>query len=138
MDLLEKNNRSNSQNKKGFFTIEKRKHPRFLVDLPLNYSRVGDTGIYGGMIANISEGGFLAFIHQRLEIGDLLRIEIIYLREFEVETIRAVAKIVWSDLSSLKNSEEGRYGLQFLSIDEKDLLRLKNYLKDISTVRLKF
>jgi len=131
MDLLNKNNKSNSETQNGIFTAEKRKHLRFLVDLPLNYSCVGDIGIYGGIITNISEGGVLAFIPQRLEIGDLLRIEIIYVRGLELETIRAIAKVVWSDLSSLENSEEGRYGLQFLSIDEKDFIRLKNFLKEI-------
>lgn len=132
MDPLYKNVNINSQSTKEIFAFERRKHQRFNVELPLNYSRMEESQIHGGIIANISEGGLLAFIHQKLEIGILLKLEIIYIRNLELETIKAISKIVWSDLSSMDHSGEARYGMQFTSMDEKDFNRLKGLLKEVA------
>ena len=128
---MDQNNHSTSQTKMGVLAIEKRKHPRFSVELPLDYSRVNGKETYGGMVANASEGGLLVYLPERIEIGSLLKIEIFYVRGLELDTIKAVVKVVWSDLAARESWGEHRYGLQFESIDEKDFNRLTTLLKEV-------
>jgi len=131
MDKANRDNQQTSQTKMGVLSIEKRKYPRFSVELPLNYSRVESKEILGGMVANASEGGLLVYLPERMEIGAFLKIEIFYVRGLELDTIQSVAKVVWCDLASRENWGEHRYGLQFQYIDQKDLSRLTTLLKEV-------
>ena len=115
----------------GVLSIEKRKYPRFSVELPLNYSRAEAKESFGGMVANASEGGLLVYLPERVEIGTLLKIEVFYVRGLELDTIKAVAKVVWCDLAARESWGEHRYGLQFQYIDEKDFSRLATLLKEV-------
>ena len=131
MNEMDQNNPSTSQTKMGVLAIEKRKHPRFSVELPLDYSRVNGKETYGGMVANASEGGLLVYLPERIEIGSLLKIEIFYVGGLELNTIKAVVKVVWADLAARESWGEHRYGLQFESIDENDFNRLTTLLKEV-------
>jgi len=131
MNKMDQNNPSVSQTKMGVLAIEKRKHPRFSVELPLDYVRLNGKETYGGMVANASEGGLLVYLPERMEIGALLKIEIFYVRGLELDTIKIVGKVVWADLAARESWGEHRYGLQFEYIDEKDLNRLTTLLKEV-------
>ena len=131
MNKRDQNNPATSQTKMGVLAIEKRKHPRFSVELPLDYSRVNGKETYGGMVANASEGGLLVYLPERMEIGSLLKIEIFYVRGLELNTIKAVGKVVWADLAARESWGEHRYGLQFENIDENDFNRLTTLLKEV-------
>jgi c-di-GMP-binding flagellar brake protein YcgR len=131
MDKMNRNNPSISQTRMGVLSIEKRKYPRFSVELPLNYTRAEGKDILGGMVANASEGGLLVYLPERFEMGGLLKIEIFYVRGLELDTIKAVAKVVWCDLGARESWGEHRYGLQFQYIDEKDFSRLTTLLKEV-------
>jgi len=131
MDKVNRSNPSTSQAKMGVLSIEKRKYPRFSVELPLNYPRAEGKETLGGMVANASEGGLLVYLPERMEIGAFLKIEIFYVRGLELDTIKAVAKVVWSDLAARESWGEHRYGLQFQYIDQKDLSRLTTLLKEV-------
>ncbi len=122
---------STADKKLGVLAIEKRRHPRYSVEFPLDYARVEEKETYGGMVANVSEGGLLVYLPQRMEIGTVLKIEILYVQGLEFSTIKAIAKIVWSDLAAKESWGEYRYGLQFLQIEENDYTRLINLLKEI-------
>ncbi len=131
MNKMNQNNQSLTHKKMGVLAIEKRKHPRFSVELPLDYSRVEGKGTFGGMVANASEGGLLVYLPERIEIGTLLRIELFYVKELELDTIKAVVKVVWSDMAARESWGEHRYGLKFEYIDEKDFTRLTALLKEV-------
>ena len=131
MNRLNEDKHPSSQTKMGILAVEKRKHPRFSVELPLDYSRIEGKEVYGGIVANASEGGVLVYLPERIELGALLKIEIFYVRGLELDTIKATAKVVWSDLAAMASWGEYRYGLHFQSIDEKDFSRLMNLLKEI-------
>jgi c-di-GMP-binding flagellar brake protein YcgR len=131
MKKMDPNNQPGSQGKMGVLAIEKRKYPRYSVELPLDYARVNGKEILGGMVANASEGGLLAYLPERIEIGTSLRIEIFYVRGLELDTITAVVKVVWSDLAARESWGEHRYGLQFESINEHDFNRLTTLLKEV-------
>ena len=131
MNKVDQNNPSVSQAKMGVLAIEKRRHPRFSVELPLDYVRLNGKETYGGIVANASEGGLLVYLPERIEIGALLKIEIFYVRGLELDTIKIVGKVVWADLASRESWGEHRYGLQFEYIDEKDFNRLTTLLKEV-------
>jgi c-di-GMP-binding flagellar brake protein YcgR len=131
MNQLNENRNTSSQTKTGVLAIEKRKHPRFSVELPLDYSLIDGKETYGGIVSNASQGGLLVYLPERIEIGTLLRIEIFYVKGLELDTIKAIGKVVWSDLAARESWGEHRYGLQFQSIDEKNFGRLVNLLKEI-------
>ena len=125
------NNNVTAERKMGILAVEKRRYPRYTAEFPLDYAKVEEKETYGGMVANVSEGGLLVYLTQRMEMGTALRIEILYVQGLEFNTIKAIAKIVWSDLAAKESWGEYRYGLQFLHIEENDFARLMNLLKEI-------
>jgi len=131
MDKHIKTNPSTSHTKLGVLAVDRRKHPRFSVELPLDYCRVEGRETYGGIVANASEGGVLVYLPERMEMGAVLKIEIFFVSGLELDTVKATAKIVWSDLAAKTSWGEYRYGLQFQSIDENDFTRLMNLLNEI-------
>ena len=119
------------ESKKGVLAIERRKHPRFFVELPLDYSRKGNKGDFGGIIQNASEEGVLVYLPEKLDLGELLKIEIYFAKGLELNTIQGIAKVVWTDLAARESWREHRYGLQFQSIQKGTLQRLKGLLKEV-------
>ena len=115
--------------KKGVLAIDRRKHPRFTTELPLDYSRIDSGEDFGGIVANASKGGILVYLPERLEIGDRLKVEIFFAKESELNSIRGVVKVAWADLAADESWGEHRYGLQFQTIDKKHLDKLKILLK---------
>ena len=133
MSKLKENNRFPFESKMGVLSVEKRKHPRYSVELPLSYCRVDDKELFGGMVANASGGGVLVYLPERMEIGAVLKIEIFYLKGLELDAIEAIIKVVWNDLATKGSLGEHRYGLEFQYIDEKDYHRLLALLKEIGS-----
>lgn len=115
----------------GILSIERRKHPRFVVELPLDYYRTEGSEIYGGIVANASEGGLLVYLPERLEIGTMLQVQIFYVKDLEFNMLSGVAKVVWSDLAARESWGEHRYGLQFQSISDQDFGKLITVLKEV-------
>ena len=120
-----------SPSKKGVVAIERRNRPRFNLELPLDYFRIENKENYGGIVANASEMGILIYLPEKMEIGTILSTEIFYAKGLELDSIRAIAKVVWADLPARKTWGEHRYGVQFQSIDKKNLSKLKNLLKEV-------
>jgi c-di-GMP-binding flagellar brake protein YcgR len=131
MNKFTMNQQITNERKMGVFTIEKRRHPRYNVELPFDYSRIEGKETYGGIVGNASEGGLLVYLPQRMEIGAVLKIEIFCIQGLELNTIKTIAKVVWSDIAAKESFGEYRYGLQFLYIEEKDFAKLLNLLKEI-------
>jgi hypothetical protein len=125
------NQPTNSERKSGALAIEKRRHPRYVVELPLDYSRADAGEVLGGIAANASEGGLLVYLPERMDVGTLLKIEILYVKGLELNTIKAVGEVVWVDLAARESYGEHRYGLHFESISEEDFARLKALLREI-------
>ena len=131
MENIENQKRLSPQSKMGVLAIEKRRHPRFSVELPLDYCSVDGKETYGGIVANASEGGILVYLPEKVQVGALLRIEIFYVKGLELDTIKAITKVVWADLGAKESWGEYRYGLEFQSIDQKDFERLISLLKEV-------
>jgi len=117
--------------RKGIFVIEKRRDPRYNVELPLDYSPINEKEDYHGTIANANEGGILVYLPEQLELGDLFKIKIFFSRNLELTTIQAIAKVVWADSAARKSTGEHRYGLQLQSFYKGDLHKFRGLLREV-------
>jgi c-di-GMP-binding flagellar brake protein YcgR len=119
-----------SKSKEGILIVERRKHPRFSLELPLDYS-IESFERYGGVAANASKGGLLVYLPEAILVGTLLKIDILFVKGSELNSIRASAKVVWSDLAPKEIWGEYRYGLEFKSFQEGGLHKLRRLLKEV-------
>ncbi|MGZ3534269.1 MAG: PilZ domain-containing protein [Thermodesulfobacteriota bacterium] len=126
--------RSKAKSKEGIFIVERRRDPRFTLELPMDYS-IESVDRYGGVAANASKGGLLVYLPEAIVVGTSLRIEILFAKESELNSIRAIAKVVWSDLAPREIWGEYRYGLEFESFQEGDLQKLKRLLKEMGETK---
>ena len=125
-----KRGKGKSKSKEGILIVERRKHPRFSLELPLDYS-IESVECFGGVAANASKGGLLVYLPEAILVGTLLKIEILFVKGSELNSIRASAKVVWSDLAPKEIWGEYRYGLEFKSFQEGDLQKLRKLLKEV-------
>ena len=125
------NTQTRSQAKMGILAVERRRHPRFVVELPLDYTRTNDSEILGGIVANASEGGLLVYLPEKMVLGTVLKVQIFYVRELEFNMIKCIAKIVWSDMAARESYGEYRYGLEFSSINDQEFNKLITLLREV-------
>ena len=111
-------------------TKERRKHPRLYFKLPISYSRTNNKDHYGGIVGNASEGGILVYLPEKLNSGEVLKIEILFAKGWELKTVRGIAKIIWSDLGVRKSKTVYRCGLQFQFFNKRNLQKLRILLKE--------
>jgi c-di-GMP-binding flagellar brake protein YcgR len=128
--LRRKTGQTKTKSEKGIFIVERRKEPRLSMELPLDYC-IERKDRFGGVTANISRGGLLVYLPEAIVVGTLLKIEILFARGLELNSIKAIAKVVWSDLPPKEIWREYRYGLEFQSFQKGCLPKLKRLLKEI-------
>ncbi len=125
----------NPETKRGVFVIERRKEPRLNVELPLDYSSLSEGEVDHGTVSDATEGGILVHLPERFKIGDLLKIRIFISTESSLNTIEAIARIVWTDPADNKIAGMYRYGMQMHSFYKKDLHRFRALLKEVEKLR---
>lgn len=128
--LRKKTRQTKAKSPKGIFIVERRKQPRFSLELPLDY-RIERKDRFGGVTANASRGGLLVYLPEAIVVGTLLKIEILFAKGLELNSISAIAKVVWSDLPPKEIWGEYRYGLEFQSFQKGDLQKLRRLLKEV-------
>jgi len=126
--------RTRPRSEKGIFIAERRKYPRFSVELPLDYS-IENEEHYGGVAANASRGGLVAYFPVAITVGTSLSIEIIFANGFELSSVKARAKVVWSHWVPKVIWGEYEYGLEFEKLHGKDVQKLKTLLREAGEVR---
>jgi hypothetical protein len=116
----------------GIINFEKRKHPRFTVDLPLEYYRVRSQIPESGRVVNASEGGLLVYFPEEVKVGDHLRLRLFFSVGSELNTIEMVVQIAWVDMHLGKEWGDYRSGVRFIDVSPDDLNKLKTFLKNLS------
>jgi hypothetical protein len=112
---------------------ENRKFPRRHIELPILYTFIENVKTYGGETGNISESGLLVYLKEALLEGMKLKIEIFPPDFFGLKPIKAVTQIVWSPARHGEGWEEYlQHGLQFVDLDNGNLLKLKRLLRYIA------
>ena len=124
--------RKNREGRSGVVTIEKRRFPRFTVDLPLKYSELKVRKKQGGIAHDASEGGLLVYLQEKFPLGTRLKIEVFFSHGFRLTPIKAEAEIVWADIRGPEDWGEFKYGLKFVNIGKDDFSKLKWLLDSLS------
>jgi c-di-GMP-binding flagellar brake protein YcgR len=106
---------------------ERRRHPRFLVKLPLDYWQTPEV-IQGGLVANISETGLLIHSVHKIQIGTKLGIRVYLSNENSLDCIEGMAKIVWMNLHREKDWKGYRYGVYIMQMPPGYQDRLTKYI----------
>ncbi len=110
---------------------EKRKYPRFDVDLPIKYSRPSLFSKYARAV-NASEGGLLLHLPEELGVGQQLVLKLFFPPSREVNVIETVVQVVWMDVRLRKDwAWDYQTGVRFVNISPEDMAILKNFLVNL-------
>ena len=115
----------------GTVNFEKRKHPRFSVDLPVEYSRA-DLPADHARAMNASEGGLLLYLPEQMEIGNPLRLKLFFTMGSELNAIETLVEVVWVDVHVGKDWGDYRTGVRFVEISTEEMDKLKSFLRSLS------
>ena len=88
-----KNREKETKPRYGTVNFKKRKHPRFSVDLPIEYYRVDSSIGHTGKALNISEGGLLLHFPEQMDIGQYIKLKLFLSLGSELNTIEVLAAI---------------------------------------------
>jgi hypothetical protein len=110
---------------------EKRKHPRFNVDLPLKYSRTNLIFKYGRAV-NASQGGLLVYLPEEMGVGQRLGLKIFFPHRSEFNTLETFVQVVWKDVHLRKDwTWDYRTGVKFVDVSPDHMMELKKFLGNI-------
>lgn len=115
----------------GTVNLEKRKHPRFSVDLPIEYYRIDSSVSYAGRGLNISEGGLLIYFPEQMDVSQYLRLKLFFSLGSELNIVKVLAEVVWMDNRFSKDRENYPYGVKFIDISPEDGIKLRNFLTSL-------
>ena len=114
----------------AFSNKNRRRCPRFFIDLPLEYRDRDNSCLGGAMVVNASEEGFLIESPRDIPVGTELSMTVLYPKGFELANFKVTAKIVWKepywreDLKRDRSSKGYQYGLEFIQILDEDRWKL--------------
>ena len=111
---------------------ERRKYPRFNMDLPLEYRVLDALRAHGGLVINASESGLLVHSISDMAVGTKLNIAVIFPKGFELANFEVLAEVVRRDIHWEDNRPEYEFGLKFIHILEEEHQKLKRLLVDES------
>jgi len=95
----------------GIVNLERRKYPRFTVNLPIEYHRLDSSTRYTGRVLNASEGGLLLYLPEEMEMGQDLKIKLFFTSGVELNTVELLAQVVWTDIHLGKGWGDYRTGV---------------------------
>jgi c-di-GMP-binding flagellar brake protein YcgR len=107
----------------GTVNFERRRYPRFNVDLPIEYYEIDSSISHTGHAFNASDGGCLLYLTEQVDIGQHLKVKLFFTSGSDLNTIETLAEVVWGDY---------RCGVKFIDISPEDLNKLKNLLRSLS------
>ena len=116
----------------GIVNFEKRRHPRFNVDLPVEYAR-STLFVKHGRAINISEGGLLLYLPERVELGQQLILKLFFPSGKALETVETLVQVVWTYIYVAENWGDYRIGMSFADIPAEGMDKLMNFLKSLSS-----
>ena len=116
----------------GTVNFERRKYPRFNVDLPIEYYRIDSSIGQTGKALNISEGGLLLYLTDQVEIGQHLKSNFSFTSGSEINSIEMLAEVAWIDIDLGEVWGDYRCGVKFIDISPEAMNNLKNFLRSLS------
>ena len=116
----------------GTVNLERRKHPRFSVDLPIEYSRIDSPVSHTGQALNISEGGLLIYFPEQMDIGQYIKLKLFLSLGSKLNTIEVLAEVVWMEIDLGEVWGDYRCGVNFIDVSPEDMTKLKEFLRSLS------
>jgi c-di-GMP-binding flagellar brake protein YcgR len=116
----------------GVAKFVERAHPRFLLNLPVEYYPATSNSQGKGYTGNASEGGLIVHLGRPLEVGDLVKLRLFFSSgpgTNSVNAVEMVSQVIW--MEKLKDSEY-RCGIKFVDISAEDMNKLSSFLKNLS------
>jgi c-di-GMP-binding flagellar brake protein YcgR len=113
-------------------SFERRRYPRFHIDLPVRYNKVDSSIGRNGRAMNVSEGGLLICSPERIGIHQHLKSKLFFILSSELNTVEMETQVVWTDLYLNEAWGDYRSGLRFTDISTKDMTNLKMFMKNLS------
>ena len=108
--------------------MERRKHSRVSVRLPLEYCETGNA-CHGALVGNVSEVGLLIYSTKKIPVGTHLIVTVFFNRGYEFDGFQARARIVWSDHYYEEEWLAYQYGSEFTGIPAEDRHKLVSLLE---------
>ena len=118
----------------GTVNFERRQRSRFSIDLPAEYWQIGNSNNHPGRLVNISEGGLLLYLPEKIEVGQNLRVRLFIGPMLELEPVDAFVLVVWNDFHFGKNGYY-RIGVKFVNISPENMDKLRNFLNTLITLK---
>ncbi len=106
---------------------ERRQHPRFSVQLPIDYWQTPEA-IQGGLVGGISETGLLIYTVDKIEIGAKIGFRVYLSRDNSLDCIEGNAKIMWMSPYREPDWVAYRCGVNIMEISSDYKDKLINYL----------
>ena len=114
----------------GTVNFERRKHPRFSVNLPVEYRKIDSPKARPTHTGDLSEGGLLLYISEPTELGQELSVKIYFTSARKLTSVQALVQVVWKDIR-IGNDGVYRIGVKFLDIFSENLTSLKGFLNNL-------
>ena len=115
----------------GTVNFERRRHPRFSIDLPAEYWPIGNSKNRLGRTGDISEGGLLLYLPDDIGVGQRIRVKLFFGTGPKLESIEAIVQVVWKDFHLGPKDDYHRLGVKFVDISAEYMDRLKTFLNTL-------
>jgi c-di-GMP-binding flagellar brake protein YcgR len=111
--------------------LERRTHPRFLLNLPIEYYSIDSPTTTQGHTLNASQGGLMVCLQEALQKGQHINLKLYFSSGAKLFNVETKAEVIWVDAN---RGEDGnyRYGVKFVNISLENHDRLKNFLNGLS------
>ena len=109
-------------------SVERRKSPRFRVQLPFDYWETPGI-IEAGLVADISEVGLCIHSVNQIQIGAKLKIRVYLLgEESDFDNIEGTGKVIWRKPHAEPGWKGYKHGLYIIDMAPEDRKRLERYV----------
>lgn len=115
----------------GIANLERRKYPRFSIDLPIEYHTLDSQEVRTGRALNASEGGLLVYLPEKMKIGHQLALKLFFHHDGRMNVIEMIGEVVWIDLHLEMNWGDYRTGLKLVDISSENQQRLKEFIHSL-------
>jgi c-di-GMP-binding flagellar brake protein YcgR len=106
---------------------ESRKHPRALLNLPVEYYATNPTAPRLGHTSDLSPDGVMLNIPERLAIGQSINLAIFVSLDKTVETIKVHSQVVW--VAGAEPDGSFRLGMRFTDLSANDRNKLEKFIE---------
>lgn len=127
-----KNGERETNPRYGTVNFERRKYPRFSVDLWVEYCRIDSSVFHTGRGLNIGEDGLLVYFPEQMEASQYLKLKLFLLMGSELDTIEVLGEVVWMNIDLDKDRGGSRGGVKFIDISPEDMTKLEKFLGSLS------